>query len=112
MMANKKGKNLSVYHLPATIFFKDYEKGEWIKIPNDEIISNSTRNIEKYGYSIIVIHPQDFALTSNKSLPLESTYTNTVNTGEIEDLSKLIDSIVNEKIRITGFEWIVTEYGN
>jgi peptidoglycan/xylan/chitin deacetylase (PgdA/CDA1 family) len=112
LMENQKGHNQSVYHLLATIFFKDYEKGKWIKIPNNEIIANSTKNIEKYGYSIIVLHPQDFALVNNKSLPLESAYTNTVNTREIGDLSKLIESIVTEKMRITGFEWIVTEYTN
>ena len=109
---NQKEQNQPIYHLPATIFFKDYEKGKWIKIPDDEIIANSTRIIEKYGYSVIVRHPQDFALTSNKSLPLESTYSNTVNSREIVDLSKLIDSILREKMRIMGFESIVTDYGN
>ena len=111
LIENQNGLNQSMYHLPATIFFKDYEKGKWIKTPNDEIISNSTKNIENYGYSIIVLHPQDFALTSNKTSPLNFTYVNTVNTTEIGDISKLIDSILREKIRITGFDQIVTEYG-
>ena len=102
LMENQKGHNQSIYHLPATIFFKDYEKGKWIKIPNNEIIANSTKNIEKYGYSAIVLH-QDFAQVSNKSTPHETAYTNSVNTTEIVDLSKLIDTLKGEKIRISGF---------
>ena len=109
---NQKEKNHMVYHMPATIFFKDFEKGDWIKTPNNVIIANSTNNIEKYGYSIIVLHPQDFALLSNDSRLPNPTYANYVNKPELDDLSDLIDTLVSENIRILGFEQVVKGYSN
>lgn len=109
----QNSQNQTAYHIPATIFFKDYENGQWIKIPNDEIIANSTKNIEKYGYSAIVLHPQDFAILSeNKSGSHEQSYSNSVNLTEIDDLSKLIETIKSEKMRIIGFDNIVNQYDN
>ena len=46
-----------IYHLPATIFFKDFDDvpNKWVKTPLKDIIGNVTRNITAYGYAVIVL---------------------------------------------------------
>lgn len=100
---NKKDMNITtasvVYHLPGTIFFKDFQKGKWIKTPVDEIVSNSSRNIAKYGYAIVVLHPQDFANTTNGT----TVPTNSVNKTETTDLSRLMDKFLSKNVKIMPF---------
>ena len=102
-MLKQKDVDQKIYHLPATVFFKDFEKGSWVRIPNDEIIANVTNNIEKYGYSVIVLHPQDFALPGNKTETKQNTFINSVDMKGMSDLSKLLDILLSNNIKIKGF---------
>ena len=95
-----------VYHLPSTITYRDFVNGTWIKIPLKEILTAADNNIAKYGYAVIVLHPQDFA-QSIVTVDKNGKYVNLVNLSEIADLSRLIDSILAEKIHITTFSKIV-----
>jgi peptidoglycan/xylan/chitin deacetylase (PgdA/CDA1 family)/3D (Asp-Asp-Asp) domain-containing protein len=95
----------TVYHLPTTITYKDFQNGEWIKIPFREILSIVDNNIQKYGYAVIVLHPQDLAkMDKNKTL------TNVVDVNETKDLSNLIDSLLSKNIRITSFSEVVDRF--
>src|ERR1051326_1395348 len=94
---NNKGpinKSATVYHLPATIFFKDFENNKWVKTPLKDIIGNVTRNIARYGYGVIVLHPQDFAKPVNAT-----TFSNSIDQKEVLELSKLIDFFSSNNIR-------------
>jgi peptidoglycan/xylan/chitin deacetylase (PgdA/CDA1 family) len=105
---NNKGPiNISttIYHLPATIFFKSFDNNEWVKTPLKDIIGNVTRNIARYGYGVIVLHPQDFANSVNAT-----TFSNSIDQKEVSDLSKLIDFFLSNNIRIMSFDK-VTKYG-
>lgn len=100
---NNNETNQVVYHLPTTITFKDFKKnGTWIKIPLEQILSAVDNNIAKYGYAVIVLHPQDFAKS------VDGTFANSVDQKEILDLSRLIDSFLSNNIRILSFHKIVT----
>jgi len=100
----EKGEiDYKIDHLPATVFFKEYEKGIWVKIPNEEIIANTTNNIAKYGYSVIALHPQDFALLENKTMPEQNVFINSVDDKQISDLSKLLDIFLSNNMKIRGF---------
>jgi hypothetical protein len=55
--------NQSVYHVPAMVSFKGYENSKPTRIPISNILSTVDDNIKKYGYSVIVFHPQDFMYT-------------------------------------------------
>ena len=59
-------------------------------------------NIAKYGYAVIVIHPQDFVKVSNNG-----KFVNLVDINELKELSQLIDSILSKNIHITSFSKIV-----
>ena len=100
---NNNETNQVVYHLPSTITFKDFQKnGTWIKIPLEQILSTVDNNIAKYGYAVIVIHPQDFVKVSNNG-----KFVNLVDINELKELSQLIDSILSKNIHITSFSKIV-----
>ena len=81
-----------VFHMPETTSFKNYDKGKWIKNPVNSIISNVTDNINKYGYAVITLHPQDFVKLDNNN-----TFTNQVDENQIKNLSALIDYFVFKK---------------
>lgn len=90
-----------IYHLPATIAFKAYINGKWIKTPIKNILGNVTQNIAKYGYAVILIHPQDFLKSENGHV------TNILDENDIKDITSLINSILANNIRITLFSKIV-----
>ena len=87
-----------VFHIPNTISFKYYIGNKWIKNSIENILSNITRDLEKYGYSIIALRPQHFMKVDSKG-----DITNSLDKGEAEDLSRLIDSILLRHISITSF---------
>ena len=103
--------NTKIYHIPATVFFKDFENGQWVKTPTDEIINNVAKNIAKYGYAVIVLHPQDFASITGKNNTLEVISINSVDRKEISDLLKILDNLSSNNIRIKWFGDIIEEYG-
>jgi hypothetical protein len=39
--------------------YTDYQNGKLVEVPIDKIIS-AVDDIKKYGYSVIVFHPNDF----------------------------------------------------
>ena len=96
----------TVYHLPTTITYREFVNGTWIKIPLKQILTAVDNNIAKYGYAVIVLHPQDFA-KSIVSVDKNGQYVNLVDSGEITNISSLIDSIVSKNIHITSFSKIV-----
>ena len=87
-----------VFHLPETTSFKNYDQGKWIKNPVNSIISNVTGNINKYGYAVITLHPQDFVKSDNNN-----TFTNQVDENQIKDLSALNDYFISKNIPIASF---------
>lgn len=93
--------NQKIYHLPYTTSFTDYKHGKWIKNPIKNIIENVTNNINKFGYAVVVVHPQDFVKIENGEFVNEIVY------DEIKDLSKLIDLFISKEISITTFSKII-----
>jgi peptidoglycan/xylan/chitin deacetylase (PgdA/CDA1 family) len=103
--------NKRIYHIPATTFFKYFNYGlGWSKTPIDEIFKNATNNIDKYGYAVIVLHPQDFALASNENGAMKNTFVNSIDKREISDLSKLLDYSLSNNIQIKGFGEVIKHY--
>lgn len=99
--ASKEAKPALIYHLPSTIFFKYFKNGKWVGTPLKDIIGNVTTNIAKYGYAVVVIHPQDFANYVNGS------FVNSIDQKEISDLSQLMDLFISRGIHIVPFNKVV-----
>jgi peptidoglycan/xylan/chitin deacetylase (PgdA/CDA1 family) len=95
---NQSKSNDVLYHLPSVATFKnDNGNGTWIKVPIQTILARSDNTINKYGYAVVLLHPQNFAKLEN------GVYVDVVDEHEINDLSSLIDSIESQDLKITTF---------
>jgi peptidoglycan/xylan/chitin deacetylase (PgdA/CDA1 family) len=87
------------YRFPVTVstsytFFNKY----WYKLTNDKIITNVQNSVMRYGFAVVLIHPQQYATTKRKSL-------NTRNKGLI-NLRLLIEGVRNNGLDIITIEEI------
>jgi len=97
------GDSPAVYHVLAMTSFKNNDAGKKpVKILIEQILHDVDSNMKKYGYAVIVFHPQDFVKTDHNG-----KFTNDLDQKEIKDLSDLIDSILSKKIRITTMSQLV-----
>ena len=89
--------NATIYHVPGMLAYTDYQNGKLVKVPIDKIFSAVDDNIKKYGYSVIVFHPNDFLQRDeNGTIPESSTFNST----EFQDFTRLVDTILSKNIRI------------
>ena len=99
---NEGRSDLTLYHLPAMTSFKDDNgNGTWIKIPIQTILSDVDDSINRYGYAVVLLHPQNFAKMEN------NVFVDTVDENEIKDLSLLMYQMKSEHLRITTFENVI-----
>ena len=99
---NNSKTDQSIFHLPTTISLVEYPVTGPIKNSIQNILANVTTNIDRYGYAVILIHPQDFVMANSNG-----TYSDVVNENQIQELSRLIDLISSKNINITSFSNIV-----
>jgi peptidoglycan/xylan/chitin deacetylase (PgdA/CDA1 family) len=93
----------AVFHVPAMTVFKSNEANKKpVKIPINKILSNVNNNIKRYGYAVIVFHPQDFVKTDQKG-----KLTNNLDEKELNDLSSLIDYLLSKEIPFTTMSKLV-----
>jgi len=92
-----------IYHLPSVVGYKYRNEvtKTWDKTPIWDIEGNVTSSVEKYGYAVITLHPQDFVIIEN------GKFTRTLDIKEIVDLSNLIDYIMSKGMRIATMAEIV-----
>ena len=103
---NNNKTQQAVYHLPDVSIFKVEQNHTRIQTAVGKILAAVDNSIAKYGYAVIVLHPQDFA-KSIVAVDKNGQYVNLVDLNEITNLSHLIDSIVSKNIHITSFSKIV-----
>jgi peptidoglycan/xylan/chitin deacetylase (PgdA/CDA1 family) len=99
--------NNTIYHIPGTILFKgwDVQNRTWIKRPINELLSALSANIEKYGYAVLVLHPQDFAKLVN------GVRVDILDQSEIKDLSTLVNFLLSKNIHILSFSKLISQCG-
>ena len=99
---NLVGSNSVLYHLPAMTSFKDDNgNGTWIKVPIQTILNDVDDSVNRYGYAVVLLHPQNFAKMEN------NVFVDTVDENEIKDLSLLMDQMKSEHLRITTFANVI-----
>jgi peptidoglycan/xylan/chitin deacetylase (PgdA/CDA1 family) len=108
-VSEKVNNNISLthllpFHVPSLISYKNYENGRLIKNPVSSIIDGVEENVEKYGYSVIVFHPQDFAYTDANGAIADK---DSLNATEINEFSQLIDTVLSKNMSITTLSEIV-----
>jgi peptidoglycan/xylan/chitin deacetylase (PgdA/CDA1 family) len=102
---NSSPASLPVYHIPAMVFFKSDEHNKRaVEIPIKNILLDVNNNIKKFGYSVIVFHPQDFVSTDQNGQVVSSG----LDVSQLKDLSELVDKILSSGIKIIPFEKLVS----
>ena len=90
-----------IYHVPFNTsllyFLREGYSGENI---TQKVLSNVNKNIAKYGFSVIVLHPTDFA-TFNSS---NRSYTNAIDPLKFQMLANIIDSLEARGISIVDYD--------
>ena len=86
-----------LYHIPETISFTNYQNGSWTSNTIKNLISNVTTNIDRYGYAVIVLHPQEFVKTMN------GTLVDVVDENKTKLLSILINTLLSNKTNLSTF---------
>jgi hypothetical protein len=87
-----------IYHLPGTARFVDHSKDPERKVPVPEVIQSINNSIAKYGWAVVVLHPQDFKNISDEGRP-----TKEVNSSALDDLATIIDNVTAAGQKITTF---------
>jgi len=57
---SEPGSISKVISLPATVELSDYSNGTWKMKSFDSVKAEISRSIQKYGFGVIVTHPQEF----------------------------------------------------
>jgi peptidoglycan/xylan/chitin deacetylase (PgdA/CDA1 family) len=99
----KTFNNSMIYHVPGTILFKDYVNGSWVANPTNKILNALSVNIEKYGYGVVVLHPQDFV----KSGVYNRTLVDILDQNEVKELSSLVNLLLSKNIHIVSFSKLI-----
>src|SRR5581483_2750351 len=87
-----------VYHLPQVVGYYNYDFEPPRKAPLSTIESQIDNTIANYGYAVVTLHPQDFAVKDSSGVP-----SNVADQNELNDLNTLITAIQNKGYRITTF---------
>jgi peptidoglycan/xylan/chitin deacetylase (PgdA/CDA1 family)/3D (Asp-Asp-Asp) domain-containing protein len=103
-LSSPSTQSKSIFYIPSTIAFKDYYQDKPIKNSVQNIINNVTQSVSAYGYAVIIFHPQDFV-----KIDANGVLTDELDANEINDLSRLIDLILSNNIRIGSFSEMIAE---
>lgn len=101
-VADGNAKNVqveAVSRLPAATYFGVVGSDEktWENLPETQIISQAKLSIARYGYAVILLHPQSFVLTK------DGRRTDVLDGNAMGELYSLIDSFSAQNVRITTF---------
>lgn len=104
---NNDHRSATIYHLPETVEFKMYEDehANWIKTPVEAIIKGAENDISIRGYSVIMTHVQDYALSE------DGQFVDKLSQQDLDDLGYLIDYFTLKSIKIATFAQIAG-FGN
>lgn len=102
-VANGEGRlddGRAIYHMPEIAAFSEVEGEQWIRIPNGEIVKAADDSVAKYGYAVILLHPQNFVVVRDGKPTPE------VDHDAIDDLARLVD-LFAANYKISTFEQVV-----
>jgi peptidoglycan/xylan/chitin deacetylase (PgdA/CDA1 family) len=89
-------KNGMVYHVPGTGQTGKLVNNNsiWQHYNHQHVFVATIASIQKYGYAVIVLHPQEYAIR------IHSDYVNEVDKNQIQNLGLLLDDIKNSGMKI------------
>ncbi|AIF82784.1 putative xylanase/chitin deacetylase [Candidatus Nitrososphaera evergladensis SR1] len=95
--------DFGIYHLPQTIGYYDHGTFPHEKVEIENIMASIDEAISSYGYAVVTLHPQDFAVKDN-----DGNATEEVSTSELGDLDQLFSDITDRGYTTKTFSQAVT----
>ena len=94
--------NTRVFHIPGTAQTSDLSSNGniWTHQDDQHLLVTIMSDIQKYGYSVLILHPPEYAIK------IHSHYANEVDKAQIQNLGLLIDSIKRSGIKIVPMDQI------
>lgn len=101
IVANKD--SFGVYHVPSMTDFQVDIGNEsyWTNIPKDKVLESLSTHVSKYGYDVILLHPQNFAISA------KGKYVDIVDKASLGELSSILEYVKSKHIKITTLSDIV-----
>lgn len=95
-------KNAQVYHIPGNAETGNLTNNDkiWSHHNNTHILVKIMSDIHKYGYSVVILHPPEYAIR------IHSYYANEIDKNQIKNLELLIDNVKNHSIKIVSLNQI------
>jgi peptidoglycan/xylan/chitin deacetylase (PgdA/CDA1 family) len=89
---NELGSNFVIHHLPSTAETGDLNDDytQWIGRNHAETLNEVKTSMEKYGYALVTMHPQEFSVREGLN------YQNKVDGTQLLELEMLLESLRNE----------------
>jgi peptidoglycan/xylan/chitin deacetylase (PgdA/CDA1 family) len=86
----------SLYRFPAVATTGEYipSQNRILGISSEKTLSNALEGVEKYGFAVITIHPQEFSVFDG------GEYSNKINSEQFKELEILIDKINAEGLQV------------
>jgi peptidoglycan/xylan/chitin deacetylase (PgdA/CDA1 family) len=101
--SNNGTQTSKIYQLPSTFSVQYTYHNKIFKNSLQSIIGNATDAIDKFGYAVVVFHPQDFM-----KVDANGNLTNILDENEINGLSNLINSVLSRNINIASFSEVLS----
>jgi hypothetical protein len=86
-----------ILHFPTTLQYSYSDGIRWDTYSVNQSLQKIHESILTHGYAIVTLHPQGFANVINGNL------TNSVNATQVNNLAKIIDSIIDDNEHTTLF---------
>ncbi len=95
-------KNARVYHVPGNAQTSNLTNNDnlWHPYDNQHLLVTVMSDIQQYGYSVVVLHPPEYAIR------IHSHYANEVDKNQIKNLESLIDTMKSNGIKIVPLNQI------
>nr|AFK24985.1 hypothetical protein Josef01_19c08_42 [uncultured archaeon] len=95
-----------IYHFPATAKTGDLNEDDtqWLGLKHDETLLAIRESLDKYGYALVMMHPQEFSVRDGLN------FQNEVDGGQIAELELLVDSIRDEGYTIVTVSQLASYY--
>jgi peptidoglycan/xylan/chitin deacetylase (PgdA/CDA1 family) len=96
-----------IYHLPSTTGFKTFVGRSQFKVPFEQIAKDIDVKIDRLGYAIVLIHPQNFIKLDKWGKFNGDINKAQIDKNEMKKLGNLIDLIKQKGLIISSFNKIL-----
>jgi peptidoglycan/xylan/chitin deacetylase (PgdA/CDA1 family) len=93
--------NSKIIHMPEMTDFSIFYNNTWVKVPIRFILADIDFDIKTYGYSVVMVHPHNFAIYSN------GTLLDMIDQNQIRSLSNIMDILNHKNFKIATFSSVV-----